>query len=223
MDSGLVPEQSERGTAAAAQLMESVDAWFEAPGASGIVPTLARSPEFIRAPDTLVRRTLGAMCNAAYSTIYASIGNATLALLEHPEALRRLKEDNELAVTGADELIRFDGPAQGTSRVATVETTIDDTTIERGHVVLTLFGAANRDPAQFASPNELVLDRSPNRHLGFGWGAHACFGAEPARHALREYVARLAAFPRTLELAGEPRRRPTATLRWLQMLPVAFH
>ena len=221
MDAGLVPEQAAPGAAAAAKLVALVDSWFAAPRDPGMVADVARGARAIEASDTMVHRTLAAMCNAAYSTIYASIGNAAVVLLQHPEILPRLA-DPALLGTGVDELIRFDSPAQATSRVATRTTKLGDTTVERGQVVVTLFGAANRDPAKFASPDELVLDRSPNPHLGFGWGSHSCLGAELARLVLREFVSCLRAWPARLELAGPLQRRRTATLRWLDSLPVTL-
>ncbi|WKX68676.1 cytochrome P450 [Streptomyces sp. XD-27] len=130
--------------------------------------------------------------------------------------------DERLLTTGVDEIIRFDGPAQGTSRVAVRTTTIQGVTIEPGQVVMTALAAANRDPEEFPRPHELVLDRNPNRHLAFGWGAHACVGAVFGRLAIRELVRCLLRAPRPLRPAGTPVRRRTATVRSMELLPVAF-
>jgi cytochrome P450 len=141
--------------------------------------------------------------------------------MRNPEALERLR-DPALLDTGIEELVRFDGPAQGTSRVATRPAVIGDTELDRGDVVVTLFAAANHDPEQFPDPDELVLDRSPNQHLGFGWGPHICVGAQLAVSWLRELITCLHRLPAPLVQAGEPRYRRTATLRSLEALPVAF-
>ncbi|WP_330343228.1 cytochrome P450 [Streptomyces sp. NBC_00557] len=114
--------------------------------------------------------------------------------------------DERLLDTGVDELIRFDGPAQGTSRVATRRTTIRGTVIEPGQTVLTLMAAANRDPEQFPRPDELVLDRSPNPHLGFGWGPHACLGTIFGQLAVKQLVIGLLDAGTPLRLAGTPER-----------------
>jgi cytochrome P450 len=161
------------------------------------------------------------MFNASYGTVFATAGNVALTLLEHPEAMEAL-QDPQLLTTGVDELIRFDGPAQGTSRVATRRTTISGTTIEPGPIVLTLMAAANRDPEEFPRPEELLLNRTPNRHLSFGWGPHSCLGAVFGRLAVRELVRGLLAAPQRLRLAGVPTRRRTATVRSLDALPVTF-
>jgi cytochrome P450 len=142
-------------------------------------------------------------------------------LLRQPDALERMRDPAVLR-TGVDELVRFDGPVQGTSRIATVTATLSDVTVRPGETVVTLFGAANHDPAEFRSPDRLSLGRSPNRHLGFGWGTHSCIGTVPAQIALRALVSSLLKHPDPLRAAGPPRRRRTATMRIFDMLPATF-
>lgn len=91
--------------------------------------------------------------------------------MQQPELLEQLRDAAALLSTGVNELLRYDGPSQALSRVALRQTEIRGVTIQPGDVVLTLLAAANRDPAEFTKPNEILLDRKPNRHLGFGWGA----------------------------------------------------
>jgi cytochrome P450 len=57
--------------------------------------------------------------------------------------------------------------------------------IAEGAIVALPSAAANRDPEHFVRPNELLFDRSPNRHLGFGLGPHRCLGIHLARRELR--------------------------------------
>lgn len=219
MDAGIVPAQKSAGAKAAVELRALVEDWFRDPrpeGMFGVVKRDIRTPQW---PERMINYTMEAMVNAAYSTLYASIGNAAYVLLKKPAARERFTKDN--VVSGVDEILRYDSPAHGTSRVATMQTTIGDTTIERGQVVITMFAAANRDPERFPDPDELVLDRSPNPHLGFGWGPHSCLGTELANVILREFVAFSMSRP-PLRLAADAERFPTATLRWLKSLPVGF-
>ncbi|MEQ1871695.1 MAG: cytochrome P450 [Vicinamibacterales bacterium] len=219
MDAGLDPSTAEEGDAARHQLYDLVDDWFEQDTTTGVVSVLKAQVAEAGLADHLVRNTVGIVFNAGYSTAYATTGNATLTLLNHPAALARLR-DRAIVPSGVEELVRFEGPAQGTSRVATRDTELAGVRIRRGEVVLALFAAANRDPRQFDRPGDLLLDRTPNRHLGFGWGPHACLGALLGQQSLAEYVSCLANLERPLELAGTPRRRRTATLRCLEYLPV---
>ncbi|MEE1797578.1 hypothetical protein PUR57_02565 [Streptomyces sp. JV176] len=77
--------------------------------------------------------------------------------------------DRALLATGVDELVRFDGPVQGTTRTAVRSCRIGGVGIEAGQKVVPLFAAANRDPAAFTRADDLVLERTPNRHLGYEW------------------------------------------------------
>jgi cytochrome P450 len=81
-------------------------------------------------------------------------------------------------------------------------------------------GAANRDPAQFESPDALDIARKPNLHVAFGHGAHACAGLNVARLEARVAIGALVRrFPR-LELAGTARRDRRVRFRGLVELPV---
>ena len=168
-----------------------------------------------------VRNTARVMFQGGYSTTTATIGNAVHTVLEHPECWDALRDGDTLR-TGVDELVRLDGPVQGTSRFATATVQLGDETVRAGDTVLISFPAANRDPERFIDPDEIRLTRSPNPHLGYGWGTHACIGTTPAQAAIRAVVSSLLDQPNTLRPAGRPTRRRTATMRAFESLPVSF-
>jgi cytochrome P450 len=109
------------------------------------------------------------------------IGNGMLALLRNPEQLALLQSNLSLVEPAVEELLRYDGPVQGTARVALEDVEIGGQSIEEGQLVLTLLGAANHDPALFTDPDELDITRQDNRHVAFGYGIHFCLGAPLAR------------------------------------------
>lgn len=127
--------------------------------------------------------------------------------------------DPALLATGVDELVRFDGPVQGTTRVAVRSCRIGRVDIAPGQKVVALFAAANRDPAAFTRADELVLDRTPNRHLGYGWGPHSCIGSTVAQAGLRALIAALNDHPTRLARPSDSVRRRTATMRAFETLP----
>lgn len=223
MDIGLEPGRAASGNDAKNQLNKLVKQWYAAEDRPGVLSTIRRTGSEAGVPEHYIRNTTGVMFNASYGTLFATISNVALALVQHPEALDTIRQrrDEKLLETAVDELIRFEGPAQGTSRVAARPTTIAGQPIERGDVVLALVASANRDPREFTRPEELVLDRAPNRHLAFGWGLHGCLGAVFGRIAVREIIYCLAEAP-DLWLAGTPKRRTTATVRSLDLLPLTF-
>ena len=160
---------------------------------------------------------------AGHETTVNLIGNGTLALLRHPEQLRRLREEPGLIGSAVEELLRFDGPVQRTARVPSEDITIAGRTIPKGDMVLPFIGAADRDPAQFPDPDRLDLGRTDNRHIAFGWGIHFCIGAPLARVEGQIAISALARKLPKLALAGEkPEHRLSLTLRGLKTLPVSF-
>jgi cytochrome P450 len=95
-------------------------------------------------------------------------------------------------------------------------------TIEAGDSVLVLYASANRDPRQFERADELVIDRYPNRHLGFGRGTHFCLGAPLARLQGRILFESLLAVAPGYEVAGELEWKINPGFRGVKSLPVAL-
>jgi cytochrome P450 len=160
---------------------------------------------------------------AGHETTVNLIGNGTLALLRHPDQLRRLRENPGLIVGAVEELLRYDGPVQRTARMPSAEATIGGRTIKPGEMVMPFIGAADRDPAQFPDPDRLDIARADNRHVAFGMGIHFCLGAPLARVEGQIAINTLAQRLPKLALATErPEHRQSLTLRGLKALAVAF-
>jgi len=175
--------------------------------------------------DVLNERELLVMLNlllvAGHETTVNLIGNGVLALLRHPDQLTLLRQRPELIESAVEELLRFDSPVQLTARLVAEDCELAGQEISRGQLVLTLIGAANRDPRQFPDPDRLHLARSPNQHFSFGRGIHFCLGAPLARLEGRIAIGSLVSRFPDLRMAGEPVRRETITLRGLSRLPLA--
>lgn len=216
-------------------VVDDVDAVFDARDAlfdyfRGIIALRRKDPR-----DDLLTALLGAemseqellsMCNllliAGHETTVNLIGNGLLTLFRHPEQLALLRGRPDLMESAVEELLRYDSPVQLTGRVALEDVEWDGRAIKALTPVVSILGAADRDPMVFDDPDVLDLARSPNPHLAFGRGIHFCLGAPlarlEARIAFRQLLER---FP-ALRLAGEPELRPTIVLRGLSQLPVAF-
>lgn len=162
------------------------------------------------------------LLNAGHEATVNVSGNGTLALLRHPEQLRRLREDRALLPTAIEEFMRYDSPLQLFERTATEDVEIGGITVERGQKIAALLGAANRDPAVFAEPDTFDVGRADNPHITFGAGIHFCIGAPLARVELQATFGALLDRTTTFELGGEPVRRPEFVIRGLQTLPVVL-
>jgi cytochrome P450 len=160
---------------------------------------------------------------AGNETTTKLIANSVLALLRHPEQLEILRADPARIEGAVDELLRFDGPVQLTSRLATQERELLGRPVHRGAQVLLLLPAGNRDPDAFADPEQLDVTRTDVRHLAFGHGIHFCLGAQLARlEAAVALDAIVTRFP-GLKLGDDRIRWSTNTiLRGPEALPLSW-
>ncbi|WP_172388015.1 cytochrome P450 [Streptomyces sp. MNP-20] len=219
MDGGLDPSLVEPGRIARRTLSDLVDSWFAASARSGLLAQVrAAEPGADALARLCVKNTARVMFQGGYSTLAAAVGNTVSTVLARPEALGQLR-DCTLLGTGVDELVRFDGPVQGTTRTAVRACRLGPADILPGQKVVVLFAAANRDPEAFSDADQLVLDRVPNRHLGYGWGPHSCIGSTVAQAGLRALITALTDHPARLAAAGDGVRRRTATMRAFDTLP----
>jgi hypothetical protein len=158
---------------------------------------------------------------AGHETTTNLIGNGLLALLKNPDQMALLRARPALMASAVEELLRYDAPVQFLRRIALGRSRIGDRDIAPGQRVFPMIGAANRDPAVFAEPERLDIERAATRHLSFGRGIHHCVGAALARLeaavALEQLLAR---FARLGLVAGELRYQPDMMLRGLAALPV---
>ena len=151
------------------------------------------------------------------------IGNGLLTLLRHPEQLERMRDEPGLLPSAVEELLRYESPSQHTGRIAPQDVEIGGQIIRKGQAVMAIMAAANRDPDQFPDPDRLILNRTENKHLAFGWASHFCFGAPLAR--MEGQIAFLTILRRlpNLKLAPGPLKwRNNSGLRGLTALPVTF-
>jgi cytochrome P450 len=221
------PAVVEAGNAAAAGLTDYfrdlIRERRRAPRAGELLSELIAAEE---QGDRLSEEELLATCVlllfAGHETTVNLIGNGTLALLRHPDQCARLRAEPDLIQGAVEELLRYDGPVQRTGRVLSEDAELGGTTLPAGARVVVVLGSANRDPARFPDPDRLDVARADNRHLAFGGGMHYCLGAALARaEAQIALETLLRRFPK-LELGGAPEWRPSALLRGLQSLPLAW-
>lgn len=163
---------------------------------------------------------------AGHETTVNLIADGTLALLQNPEQMSKLRDDPALTKSAVEELLRFTSPVfLATERFAREDVTIHGATIPRGEVAFGVLGSANRDEAVFDDPDRLDLTRPNNRHLSFGQGIHYCLGAPLARlEAQIAFDSLLGRLPglRLAVPAESLRWRRSLVLRGLEALPVAF-
>jgi cytochrome P450 len=109
------------------------------------------------------------------------IGNGMLALGRNTDQMELLRRVPELTQRAIEEILRYDGPVQSTTRRALVDAEIGGAQIAAGTGCFVILAAANHDPAQFPDPDRFDIAREPHDHVAFGEGIHFCLGAPLAR------------------------------------------
>ena len=128
------------------------------------------------------------LLTAGHETTANMIALGTLALLQNPDQLARLREsdDPKTVASAVEELLRYLSIVHsGRRRVALADIEVGGVIIRRGEGVVLANDVANRDPDAFPAPDRLDIDRNPRHHVAFGFGVHQCLGQPLARVELQ--------------------------------------
>jgi cytochrome P450 len=152
------------------------------------------------------------------------IGNAVLALLNHPAELAGFLAHPERTPEAIEELLRYDSPVIAVGRWLTRDRELGGQELRKGQHVMLWTGAANRDPAVFPDPDRLNLGRKATQHEAFGYGPHYCLGAPLARLEARIALPAILRRLPELRLAEDARLAPAPGyhLRGMISIPLAF-
>lgn len=118
-------------------------------------------------------------------TVINAVTNTIAYFSEHPKSLQVLKEKPEMINNAVEELVRYFSPLTQMGRVATHDTQVCEHAVKANSRISLCWASANRDENVFENPNEVILDRKVNPHVGFGFSHHNCLGATHARQILR--------------------------------------
>jgi len=163
------------------------------------------------------------LLGAGNETTTNLIGNAVMALLDHPEELTKVRAERANVPALIEEVLRYDSPVQVVYRQATQDVELEGGKLRAGATIFVLLGAANRDERKFPDPDRFDVTRNPQDHVGFGYGIHYCLGAPLARLSSRVVLEALlfACPPFARVLAREP-RIAAFLVRGPQTLPLRF-
>ena len=160
------------------------------------------------------------IATAGHDTTSSSTAGGMLALLEHPEELKKVINNPALMPLMVDEAIRWTSPVKHFMRYPERAYELRGKTIEAGSPVMLLYPSGNRDEEVFDRPQSFLADRRPNRHLAFGHGAHHCLGNLLAKMEIRFLYEAMFNRMKTFELIGEPRWVESTFVSGLKTLPV---
>lgn len=119
----------------------------------------------------------------------------------HPDQWKRLRDDDTLLDNAVEEVLRFEAPVRGFTRVATHDTVVGDVKISAGERIWVLNGSANRDESRYERANQFDITRSAAGHLSFGYGTHLCAGIHLARLEMRVLLRAMREKFKTIEVS----------------------
>jgi cytochrome P450 len=158
---------------------------------------------------------------AGNETTRQAIAHGTLALMEHPDEMARLRDDPGLMRTAADEILRWSSPVIHFRRTATVDTEVRGVPIAAGDKVVVWLMSGNYDELRFEEPHRFDLERRPNPHVAFGRGGpHFCLGAHLAKLEVRVMFEELLPRLGSIELTAPARRIESNFTNALRTMPV---
>lgn len=200
-----------------------IDDKRERPGEDLLTALIAAEQDGDRLSDEELVAQVVLLYVAGHETTVNLIGNGTLALLNAPDELKKLRESPQVAANAIEEMLRYDSPVQQSRRIILEPYEVGGKVIPKSAFVIAGLAAANRDESYWGPDAEQFrVERANARnHVAFGGGPHHCLGAALARLEGRVAVERMAARFPGLALAGEPVWNGRINLRGLDTLPVA--
>jgi hypothetical protein len=159
---------------------------------------------------------------AGHDTTAATTATGMWVLAEQPEMLARLKADPGLIPGFVEESIRWTSPVQQFVRSATQDYDLRGRKIKKGDLIYLSYISANRDEEVFEDPFVFKPDRTPNRHVGFGYGGHICLGQHLARLEMRLFWEELIPRLKSVEMAGEGRMSESEFVCGPKSVPIRF-
>ena len=162
------------------------------------------------------------VATAGHDTTSSSTAGAIWGLAENPGELAKLQANPALIPGLVDESIRWITPVKTFMRTAMEDIEIGGRKLSKGDWLMLCYASGNRDEAVFTDPNAFRVDRSPNKHLAFGYGAHLCLGQHLAKMEMRILWEELIPRLKSLELAGVPAMSQAVFVNGPKKLPIRF-
>lgn len=124
-------------------------------------------------------------------TTASLVSQALVWLAEHPAVRQRLIDDPSLMDHAVEEFLRYFSPTQALARTVTKDTEFQGCPMKKGDRVLLSWSSANRDEKLFDNPDEIDIERWPNRHTAFGIGVHRCAGSHLGRYMSKTLITQI--------------------------------
>ena len=177
------------------------------------------------APDAELMGMLMLLIGGGFDTTTALTAHSLEWLSQHPDERERLSRERDTLLDPAtEEFLRYFTPAPGDGRTIAADVDVDGVALKEGERLWLSWAMANRDPELFDQPDEVILDRTGNRHFSFGLGVHRCIGSNVARTVFKSMLT--AVLDRMPDFhcdpAGAVHYETIGVIQGMQHLPATF-
>lgn len=162
------------------------------------------------------------IASAGHDTTSSSISGGLLALMQHPKEMERLRSDPELTKVAVEEIFRWVSPVKHFFRTATRDYELRGRLIKEGDSLMMCYPSGNFDEEVFEDAETFRIDRTPNRHVAFGFGPHQCLGQPLARLEVAVFLEELLQRIDNLQLAGETTWMEASLVSGPKSMPLRF-
>jgi hypothetical protein len=162
------------------------------------------------------------IATAGHDTTSSSTAGGLWALADNPDQLAKVKADPSLIPGLVDESIRWTTPVRHFMRQASEDTEVGGQKIAKGDWLMLCYPSGNRDETVFENPDAFRVDRSPNRHLAFGYGAHICLGQHLAKMEMRILWEELLPRLKSVQIAGDAALSEASFVNGPKRLPIRY-
>ncbi|MGE5567046.1 MAG: cytochrome P450 [Parcubacteria group bacterium] len=162
------------------------------------------------------------VATAGHDTTSSSTAGAVWGMCQFPEEFAKAKADPSLIPGLVDEAIRWTTPVKHFMRSATADTELRGRQIRKGDWLFLSYPSGNRDEEVFEDPDAFRIERKPNKHLAFGYGAHVCLGQHLAKMEMRILFEELLSRVKSIELNGEPKRSAATFVGGPKTVPIRY-
>jgi cytochrome P450 len=162
------------------------------------------------------------VASAGHDTTSSTTAGAMWALAENPDQFAKVKANQALIPGLVEESIRWVTPVKHFMRTATAEAELAGREIAKGDWLYLSYPSGNRDESVFTDPFQFNIERSPNKHVAFGYGAHVCLGQHLARLEMRVLWEELLPRLQSVELNGTPENMHAAFVCGPKRVPIRF-
>ena len=162
------------------------------------------------------------VATAGHDTTSSSTAGAMWALVDSPGELAKVKNDLSLIPGLVDESIRWTTPVKTFMRTLTADAEFAGRQMKQNDWLMLCYASGNRDAEVFEAPDQFRVDRKPNKHLAFGYGAHLCLGQHLAKMEMRILWEELLPRLHSVEMAGSPAMSESFFVNGPKRLPIRF-